>query len=82
MYDLSLEQIEKLTDIEKGYDRVTLPIQINGKNEPAETFIAQAKRINNDLFPTCEYLGFLIQGAKDHQFPQEYLSFLEGMECK
>ncbi len=82
VYDLSLEQMEKLTVIEKGYDRVTLPIQINGKKESAETFIAQAKRINNDLLPTCEYLGFLIQGAKDHQFPSEYVIFLEGVRCK
>lgn len=79
-YELSEEQLKILDDNEKGYVRVPMAVDVRGKVTEVQTYVALEKRINNDLRPTAEYLGYLINGARDHNFPEEYQKLLKGFE--
>ncbi|MHB1117926.1 MAG: gamma-glutamylcyclotransferase family protein [Minisyncoccota bacterium] len=80
VYELSEEQLGILDGKEVGYKREPLPIEINGKFADIEVYIALANTINDNLLPTMEYLTHLINGAKEHGFPSEYVRFLEEVE--
>lgn len=82
IYKLSEEQISALDKFEPGYSRITLDIKIGEVFVDMETYIAQKDKINNNLLPTKEYLGYLIQGAKEHDFPLDYIHFLENTKYK
>lgn len=83
LYGLSDEQLKTLDGIENGYVRIPLSIEVEGKATEVQTYVALEERINNDLLPTAEYLGYLIDGAVEHNFPTEYQEFLKGFEvCK
>ncbi len=83
LYGLSEEQLKTLDGIEKGYVRIPLSIEVEGKTTEVQTYVALEERINNDLLPTAEYLSYLIDGAVEHNFPIEYQEFLKGFEvCK
>lgn len=80
LYGLSEEQLKTLDDIEKGYFRIPISIEVEGKPTEVQTYVALKERINNDLLPTAEYLGYLIDGAVEHNFPKEYQEFLKSFE--
>ena len=44
-----------------------------------QTYIANQNRINNELHPTREYRQFLIDGARKHDFPTDYIQMLESI---
>ncbi len=41
-----------------------------------QTYVADSDTINNTMLPTRAYRQFLIDGAIEHRFPQEYIDFL------
>jgi gamma-glutamylcyclotransferase (GGCT)/AIG2-like uncharacterized protein YtfP len=83
IYEMSEEQLKILDGIEGGYMRIPMPVQFEGKITEVQTYVASPNRINNDLLPTADYLQKLIDGAKDHGFPQTYQDHLKSFEvCK
>lgn len=77
IYELTKEQINLLDKIEVGYKRSVVKIVLENNIIPADTFFAHQEKIQNNLFPTRDYLNFLILGAKEHNFPKDYIEFLE-----
>lgn len=83
LYGLTDEQLKELDKSEGGYVRVPIAITSEGKEIEAQTYVAMENRIDNNLLPTAEYLGYLIDGAEEHNFPGEYQNFLKSFGvCK
>jgi hypothetical protein len=78
--ELSDKQLKILDDNEKGYVRVPIAVDVGGKVTEVQTYVAVEERINNDLRPTAEYLGYLINGAREHGFSEEYQKLLKSFK--
>jgi gamma-glutamylcyclotransferase (GGCT)/AIG2-like uncharacterized protein YtfP len=81
LYELANDQIEHLDQIEKGYRRTPIIVAHNNEQIEVDTYLATEDSVQENLFPTTEYLKFLVQGAKEHNFPQDYQVFLENIPC-
>ena len=81
IYELAYDQIERLDRIEKGYKRIPIVVDYNNEQIEVDTYLATEDYVQENLFPTTEYLELLIQGAKEHNFPQDYQVFLENITC-
>lgn len=82
VYELSKGQLDILDRIEIGYERGNLPLEVNGELVCVEVYVALPETINNELLPTRKYLEYLIQGAKEHDFPSDYVEFLEEVNSR
>lgn len=78
LYELSEEQLNILDKNEQGYKRTLIKVGIDGHEIEVQTYIALEDKINNNLLPTEEYLSYIINGARDHNLPEEYQSFLKS----
>ncbi len=78
IYKMSEEQLKLLDGIEGGYVRILMLVEFEGKMTEVQTYVASPHRINNDLLPTTDYLQNLIDGARDHRFPQTYQDHLKS----
>ena len=81
IYELTNDQIKRLDQIEKGYKRISIVVDHNNEQAEVDTYLATEDSVQENLFPTTEYLKFLIQGAKEHDFPQDYQAFLKNIIC-
>ncbi|MBY0533745.1 MAG: gamma-glutamylcyclotransferase [Rickettsiaceae bacterium] len=80
VYSLTAEQIDILDKTEGGYNRITILVMLNNNLVEMETYIAKATRINNELRPKKEYRQYLIDGASEHLFPQDYIEMFNTYE--
>jgi gamma-glutamylcyclotransferase len=82
LYRISDADLEKLTKEEGGYHPVRLQVQVV-QDTPSEMWIYLAKKPNTSLRlrPYTWYKRFLIEGAREHCLPAEYIAFLEGIEA-
>jgi hypothetical protein len=72
LFDLSEDEIERLARFESGYSRRTLPVvagEAAGELK-AETFVARTDQ--PDLLPTRTYLQTILEGAREHELPEDY----------
>jgi hypothetical protein len=82
IYDLSERQVKLLKKIEGGYQRKKVIVLHNSNSVDVYTYIAKNKSIEEGLFPTKEYMKFIIDGAKEHSFPKDYITTLMSQKTK
>ena len=80
VYEMSEDQLNELDESEKGYLRIPMEADLQGKIISVQTYVACEDKINNELLPKEGYLKFLTDGAKEHSFPEEYQKFLRSFE--
>lgn len=81
LYRISDEQLKILEDKEKGYMNKIISIQrSDGTTESAWTFTKESPG-NNSLFPYLWYKRFLVDGAREHELPAEYIARLGAIEA-
>ncbi|MEW6457067.1 MAG: gamma-glutamylcyclotransferase family protein [Acidobacteriota bacterium] len=83
LYQLSNEEI-KLLDKYEGvpdhYNRVSKEICTTEGSYNAEVYIANPDMIDDNLLPKRDYLGYLIDGATEHNLPKEYIIYLKSFK--
>jgi len=78
VYELTGDQIALLDNIEGvGYKRVSIVVIFDDEPIEVDTYIALDEATQEGLFPTRDYLDFIIQGAETHGFPEDYISSLK-----
>jgi len=82
IYELTDTQINLLDKIEAGYTRSPVNVILGSNTIQVDTYFATTENVDNDLLPTRDYLNFLILGAKEHNFSDEYIEFLEKTKVK
>lgn len=79
VFDLTEEQFELLDQSERGYTKAAVNVALNEEVVSVHTYFANENRIDNNLQPTQAYRKYLIDGAKEHNFPSEYVEMLESV---
>ena len=81
LYTIPDAHLEILDQGEGGYHREKL--QVTTENTVINAWVYLAGRASNDptLRPYTWYKRFLIEGAKEHDLPSEYIETLEGIEA-
>lgn len=80
VYVLNEEQKVKLDSNERGYSRKSLEVRLGSSDIYMDVYIADQDKINDILLPKHEYLGYVIQGAIEHQFPETYIKSLQEIK--
>lgn len=71
-----LDQIEGLG---KGYDHIELQVNVPSGSISTFAYIADAQYIDDSLKPYTWYKAFVVNGAKSHGFPENYIRQLENV---
>lgn len=82
IYEISNEELGRLNRGEVGYSPMRMPVI--GPSGPVETWVHVAIERSNDLVlrPYTWYRRFLVEGARSHGLPQEYIGVLEAIEAR
>lgn len=80
IYDIDSDSLKKLTSIEKRYHEKNVQILVDEKLLNCVTFVANEDEIDTDLKPNTEYKAKIVQGAREFQLSESYISFLEEFE--
>lgn len=78
LYSITQEELEELNAREKGYTPVRIPVR-NGNGE-AHACMHIADRTVDGLRPYSWYKRFLVEGARAHGLPDEYVAVLEAIQ--
>ena len=82
LYTVPDADLDKLDKGEGGYRRVRLPIRLTD-NTPADAWVYVARKPNDDsaLRPYTWYKRFLVEGAREHALPPDYIDQLERIQA-
>jgi gamma-glutamylcyclotransferase len=82
LYTISERELQLLDEGEIGYNRVRVPVQIDGAETEAWVYIASRPDRDPSLKPYSWYNRFLGEGAREHRIPVEYLAGLEQIAAR
>lgn len=81
LYEISKADKDVLDRGEGGYTSQPLLVEIpDGESCEAWVYIATKPRTDMELRPYTWYKRFLVEGAREHKLPSEYIEFLESLE--
>ena len=75
LYQLKEADLEILDSFEDGYEREHLAVYHKGQECMAFTFISDQL---TERKPTKDYVQFIVDGAKEHNLPPNYIEYLEA----
>lgn len=73
VYQITDEQMTKLDGFEKGYSRKEVEIALREDNTRLNVITYISDKRNSTLHPSRDYLHIIIQGAREHHLPEEYI---------
>jgi cation transport regulator ChaC len=83
LYQLTAEEaarLDRTEGVDKGvYRRVAVTVAI-GDGERVEAFAYQSALTQGGRRPSARYIGLLVDGAREHGLPAEYVRYLESFE--
>ncbi len=86
LFELTTEDLSRLDGFEgrgKGYERVERLVMLaDGSEVSCWVYLASADSIDDLLRPTVDYLRLVVDGAREHQLPPEYLRMLEAVQVR
>ncbi len=81
VFQVTIDQIVTLDSIEEGYDRIQ-QVACNkhgGQEYEVEVFVSTVKPVK-DQRPTEEYRSYILEGAREHNLPKEFIAEIENLE--
>lgn len=67
----------------KGYERVPIVVvRQDGSEVTAWIYVATPDAIDDRLKPTAAYLRLVVEGAKEHGLPAQYVRMLEAVDVE
>lgn len=82
LYEFDTADKEKLDRAEGkgyGYNEQLVSFELNGKAYNSFTYIADHEYLDSSLVPYEWYKQFVVEGAKCHSMPDEYIAWLESV---
>ena len=77
IYQIDLKYRDALLSTEPGYELITVSLETNQGDVQAYTFISD--RDDENIYPSEGYLKSILEGAKEHSLPKEYVDFIVSM---
>lgn len=81
LFTVPERDLQLLDDGEKGYSRVKLPVRPNGVATESWIYLASSPDNDPELRPYSWYKRFLVEGAREHAIPLEYIAELEQIDA-
>jgi len=79
LFEIDEEEIVKLDDIEKGYEKQDITV-LGNDDKPLRAFTYVSTQTKDGLKPYDWYLNFLIEGADENELPKGYVDSLRMFE--
>lgn len=79
LFEVDEGEIVNLDKAEGGYERQDITV-LDNDDKPMSAFTYVSTKIDNALKPHDTYLNYLIQGAEENEFPQNYIDNLKRVE--
>ena len=70
--------LDKCEQLGHGYDQVSFELELLDGTLTAFSYVAGSTYIDHKLSPFCWYKALIVAGAKEHNFPAEYVSKIES----
>ena len=81
LYRLEKAQLAVLDRFESGYERVEVEVRTaDGEAHRATTY--RSDRITSDPTPFAWYREMILEGAREHGLPEDYLAILEALPSR
>jgi 2-hydroxychromene-2-carboxylate isomerase/cation transport regulator ChaC len=72
--------LDRTEGVHRGfYERLAVTVALDG-GETVAAFAYQSPHRDATRRPSARYVGLLLEGARQHGLPADYLSYLEGLE--
>ncbi len=82
LYSIPDADLVVLDEGEVGYHRVRLPVSTpDGVQQEAWVYLASRPNSDSGLRPYSWYKRFLVEGAREHALPPDYIANLENIEA-
>lgn len=75
IYQIDQKQYDVLFKTEPGFRLMEVSVETDRGNIEALTFISDADV--EDIYPSELYLQTILEGAKEHELPEEYVDFIK-----
>lgn len=76
LFELTPEQLDRLSYYEANYDQVEVQVEMdNGEEVPAVVY--SSNRLTDTTTVDPDYIANLVKGARDHELPEEVIEELE-----
>jgi len=79
-YRLSAAHWGDLDAVEPGYSRVTVELELFGRGVSAETY--RSERLTADPVAFDWYKRLIVEGARQHGLPEDYVRHLEALPAR
>lgn len=81
LYRIEPDHLALLDRFEMGYERIEVEVRTAaGDDRRASTY--RSDRITDDPVPLDWYRGMILEGAREHGLPEEYLTVLEALPTR
>lgn len=80
VYQIGKSKHDVLFQTESGFRLMEVTVETDRGNIEAITFISDANI--EDIYPSEEYLQTILEGAKEHDLPEEYIDFIKCLALK
>lgn len=83
IYRISTEQQSKLDCIEGagfGYESKSCPVELGAENLSCNFYVAHTEYVDHSLMPYTWYKDLVIHGARQHGFPESYISKIQAVQ--
>ncbi len=77
VYQIDQKYRDLLLNSEPGYSIINVSVETEQGNIEAFTFISGEDQ--EDIYPAKEYLDSILEGAREHSLPEEYVDFIRSM---
>ena len=81
LFEIDLSELGKLDRAEGGYQRAELRI-LDEDGNPLKAHTYKSTKLTDDPVPYDWYKQLIIDGAREHHLPGEYIATLEGLPSK
>src|SRR4029453_13165375 len=73
-------RLDRTEGVEQGvYRRIPVTVTVDG-DQRIEAFAYQSTLTMDGRRPSARYIGLLLEGAREHRLPDEYVRYLESIE--
>jgi len=80
LYKIKTIDLLVLDRVEMGYERKLIDVWLNdGTHQIASTYISI--KVDDSLKPFQRYKQYVVDGAKEYNFPQDYIDFLNNFDA-
>ena len=77
IYRINEKNRDVLLKTEPGYHLILVSVETDFGIEQAHTFISDED--TEGIYPEAGYLKTIVQGAKEHRIPEEYIDFIKSL---